>query len=167
MSFSRRRFLIGCAILSAWTLVGRVRGATLPSDARDLENVLEAWMEALLPSDELSPGAGKLGVQHELIHKASSNKQYLQLLEFGVRWANAEALKLGAANFTQLECERAEVIVARAETLGLQSMPGLFFYHTLRDAKHFYYGHKEAWSGVGFPHQPQPIGFMDYTEMPK
>jgi hypothetical protein len=167
MSFSRRRFIVGSAILSAWTLVGRVRGATLPNDPLGLEQMLEAWVETLLPSDEMGQGAGRLGVHLQIIEKAASKKQYLQLLELGVRWTDQEASKLGASRFTELSSDQAEAVVAGAESLGLQSMPGLFFYHTLRDAKSFYYGRKASWAGVGFPHAPQPLGFMDYAEAPK
>ncbi|MGJ8641690.1 MAG: gluconate 2-dehydrogenase subunit 3 family protein [Opitutaceae bacterium] len=166
MSFSRRHF-IGSLTLGMLTLVNRLKGAQLPKDSPALEAVLFAWMEVLLPSDDRSPGAGRLNVHLEIMEKARANRQYLQLLEIGVKWVNTESQKLAGKDFVKLSNEQAVAIVTKAESIGLQSMPGLFFYHTLRDGKQFYYAHKETWAGIGFPHTPQPLGYMDYTEAPK
>ncbi|HAV14613.1 MAG TPA: hypothetical protein DCX06_14145 [Opitutae bacterium] len=167
MPFSRRRFILGSFSLSCWTLASRLRGSTVPSNRSALESTLRAWVNTLLPADRSSPAAGDVGVHFEIIKKAESNRQYMQLLEIGVRWIENEATQLGITSFTQLDPAQAEFIVAKAEASGLQAMPGLFFYHTLRDAKAFYYSKEASWAGVGFPHQPQPLGYMDYAEAPK
>lgn len=166
MAFSRRRF-IGRCFLAFCTLTARLGGTTPATDPAGLEAALFAWMEVLLPTDNSSPGAGRLGVHRELIDEAKRRRQSMQLLKFGVNWANTEARKLGAKDFSDISYEQAREIVSKAESMGQQTIAGLFFDHTLRDGKQFYYAHKEAWGGIGFPHTPQPMGFMDYTEAPK
>ncbi|MEN8724853.1 MAG: gluconate 2-dehydrogenase subunit 3 family protein [Lentimonas sp.] len=133
----------------------------------DLELGLQAWVETLLPTDQHSPGAGSLGVHLDILEIAKSKLQYQQLLKVGMLWADTEARKWGALNFADLPVEQAELLVGKTESMGLQAMPGLFFYHTLKDAKAAYYTRKESWSGVGFPHAPQPLGYIDYAEAPK
>ncbi len=157
--------MIGSLVLGCSTLVGRLCGQTVSLPR--LELALQAWVETLLPSDEGSLGAGRLNVHLDVIELASENKQYQQLLEIGIRWADTEARKLGVEGFAELSPEQAEGLVSLAESMGLQSMPGLFFYHTLKDAKRVYFARKGSWGGVGFPHAPQPLGYMDYTEAPK
>ena len=91
---------------------------------------------------------------------------YSKLLRAGIRWADAQAAQFEGASFFQLnEADRVKVVM-QAESLGLKAVPGLFFYHAEKDARQFYYGHAESWAGVGFPHTPQPIGFLDYSEEP-
>lgn len=165
MQFSRRRFVLGSVLLGCSTLVGRLRGQVV--SLSNLERGLQAWVEVLLPSDEYSPGAGQLNVHLDIIESAKPKRRYQQLLKLGIQWADAEASKLGALSFADLATEQAETLVSQAELMGLQRMPGLFFHHTLNDAKKAYYVREESWSGVGFPHAPQPLGFMDYTEAPK
>ncbi len=167
MLFSRRRFVWAGLVVGLSTLAGRLRGQTNVVSAQVLESGLQAWVEALLPSDEMSPGAGRLDVHLEVLAKAAELRPYRQLLELGLRWADGEARQSGALNFAALDARSATAIVARAEAMGLNAMPGLFFYHTLRDAKAFYYLHEESWAGVGFPRAPQPFGYMDYAEAPK
>ena len=151
---------MGCA-----SLVGRLRGESVSSD--DMATCLQAWVETLLPTDDLSVGAGSLMIHLKVIEKADGISQYRSLLELGVVWANSAAKRHGASSFAALKPEQAEAVVAEAEASGLNAVSGLFFYHTLRDAKHYYYLDAASWPGVGFPHTPQPLGFMDFTEAPK
>lgn len=165
MQFSRRRFLWGSLLVGCASLVGRLKGESVSSD--DLTACLQAWVETLVPTDALSAGAGSLMIHLKVIEKAAGIAQYRRLLEMGVIWANTQAKQQGATSFAALKPEQAEAVVAEAEASGLNAIPGLFFYHTLRDTKHYYYLDAGSWPGVGFPHTPQPLGFMDFAEAPK
>jgi hypothetical protein len=165
MPVSRRRFILVTALSACWAMAGRLFGA-IPRDVADFELGLLAWVETLLPSDAVSPGAGRLNVHLEIIAKAEANARYVALLRAGIVWADAEARKRGKARFVELDTDAMEAVVSGAESMGLKTVPGLFFHHTLKDGSDFYYGHKESWASVGFPHPPQPIGFLAYTEAP-
>ncbi|MFQ3224785.1 MAG: hypothetical protein ACI8Z5_001037 [Lentimonas sp.] len=125
------------------------------------------WLDTLFPREGESPAASELQVQQQILEKAASLPQYHQLLVVGMRWADAQGVVLGAPTFAALDDAGREGVVARAEAMGPKSMPGLFFYHTLKDARQFYYEHASSWAGVGFPHAPQPYGHTDYMEAPK
>ena len=166
MSLSRRRFVLLTALVGLWARFGRLFASDSVKEDSQVEG-LGAWVDTLFPADGASPSGSALGVESQILEKAASIPQYQQLLSIGVRWAHAQALARGVASFAALDVEAREAVVAEAEAMGLQAPPGLFFYHTLKDARQFYYGHQASWDGVGFPHAPQPIGFTDYMEAPK
>ena len=166
MLVSRRRFLLLTAFSSLWTSASRLF-ATSSKGLDPLEGRLSAWLDTLLPRDGESPAASELQVPQQILTKAASIPQYRQLLEVGMRWADAQAVLLGAATFVELDEVGREVVVAQAEALTLKSMPRKFLYYTLKDGRQFYYEDAASWIGVGFPHAPQPYGFMDYMEAPK
>ena len=166
MYVSRRRFILVTSLIGLWLKCGRLLAAkNEPRDGTELG--LGAWVDTLFPADERSPSGSALGVQAQILEKAAAIAPYQELLSAGVRWANAQAVACGAESFTALSLEAREAVVAEAEAMGIRKMPRLFFYHTLKDARSFYYGQAGGWSAVGFPHTPQPLGFVDYMEAPK
>ena len=168
MYVSRRRFVVLTSLVALWARCGRLFAAKAQVAEGELE-ALGAWVDTLLPADDLSPSGCALGVQSQILEKAVSIAAYQTLLSVGLRWANAQAVVRGAVSFAALDGEAREAVVAEAEGEGegRRTPPGLFFYHTLKDAKQFYYEHEASWAGVGFPHTPQPLGFVDYMEAPK
>ncbi len=166
MSFTRRRFLLLSVLSAVWAGVGRLFGqqAEVASESSD---ALSGWMDTLFPADGESPAASELQVHEQILAKALAIPGYHNLLKAGIRWAETQAVARGATSFAALDEADRETVVTQAEAMGHKVMPGLFFYHTLRDGRKFYYGHRESWAGVGLPHAPQPIGFLDYTEAPK
>ena len=165
MSLSRRRFVLLTALLALWARFGRLFAADVK--VNDEAKVLGAWVDTLFPLDGESPAASELQVHQKIIEKSAGIPQYRQLLEVGMRWADAQAVVLGATSFASLDESGRVSVVSQAEAMGLKAMPGLFFYHTLKDARQFYYAHEASWAGVGFPHAPQPYGYTDYREAPK
>lgn len=166
MYVSRRRFVWVTALIGLWARFGQLFAAKVEAGDDEVE-ALGAWVDTLFPEDDQSPSGSALGVHVQVLDKAAAIAPYQTLLSGGLRWANAQAVARGAASFAALDVEAREAVVAEAEAMGNQRAPGLFFYHTLKDAREFYYGHEASWAGVGFPHTPQPYGFVDYMEVPK
>ena len=166
MSLSRRRFLLLTAFSALWASFSRLFAAT-PKRSDELSDRLSGWVDTLFPRDGDSPAASELRVHQQIIERAAGIPQYHQLLEVGMRWADAQAVLQGAATFAALDDAGRESVVAQAETMGTKAMPGLFFHHTLKDARQFYYEDAASWAGVGFPHAPQPYGYVNYMEAPK
>ena len=166
MVVSRRRFVLVTVLVGLWARFGQLFAAKPEAVDNEME-ALGAWVDTLFPEDDQSPSGSALGVQSQILEKAAAIAPYQTLLSVGLRWANAQAAERGAASFATLDVEAREAVVAEAEAMGRRTSPGLFFYHTLKDARQFYYGHETSWSGVGFPHAPQPLGFVDYMEAPQ
>ena len=145
------------------------RDSSSAADANEISRrpTLEAWVDTLYPADELTPSASSLEVPMQIERKATTVHNYTELLKRGTAWADAEAAKAGSASFADLDVTNQEAIVGVAESMPETSVPGMFFLHTLRDGALFYYGNRETWEAVGFPHPPQPTGFPDFAGPPK
>jgi hypothetical protein len=166
MSYSRRKFCLATLLAGASAPLGRL-SAQAAVDDQALETGLQAWMETLYPSDAISPGAGRLDVHLDILKKAKSNPDYIGLLKFGVRWADAGAKQAGKETFAALDPGSREIIVAKAETNGLKGLPGYFFQQTRLDGAEFYYSKQESWAGLGIGRPPQPIGYPFHSMPPK
>ena len=148
---------------SIWASVGRLFGNTAGKAEIDVET-LERWVETLLPSDELSPGAGELGVHLELVTMARKDPRALRLLVLGLAWVADEAKAVGSVPFAQLSLKDSGQIVAKSAGIERGEMPRVFFQYTLRVSKELYYSKPEAWAGLDLQRPPQPMGYMDYQE---
>lgn len=166
MRFTRRRILLLGLLGSLWASVGRLFGKTEATAEIDLQ-VLERWVETLLPTDAVSPGAGKLGVHAELLRIARKDPRAERLLILGLAWLSGEAIALGSRSFTDLSLDDCERIVAKAASMERTEMARVFFAYTLRISKELYYAKPEAWAGLGLQRPPQPMGYMDYREAPR
>jgi len=166
MTYSRRKFCLATLLAGCTAPLGRLSGAGA-GDGQALESGLQAWMETLYPSDEISPGAGRLNVHLDILNKARPDKNYIGLLKFGVRWADAGAKQLGKESFAALDSEAREQIMAKAEANGLSGLPGYFFQQTRRDGAVFYYSKKESWAGLAINRPPQPIGYPFHSMPPE
>lgn len=166
MRFSRRKFCLATLLAGCAAPLGRLSGAAAADDEA-LESGLQAWMETLYPSDEISPGAGRLNVHLEILNKARRDKNYIALLKFGIRWADAGARPLGKESFAALDSGAREKIVAKAEANGLSGLPGYFFQQTRLDGAEFYYSKKESWAGLAIDRPPQPIGYPFHSMAPQ
>jgi len=160
MNVSRRRFVAASG--GALVFSKKIEAAAVSEQ----HGGFAAWMDTLYPADNISPAASDLGVHLQIKEKAVSVRNYTELLKRGMAWADAEAPALGAKSFADLDESGREKIVSTAEAMEETSVPGLFFFHTLRDGAHFYYGHRESWTVVGFPRPPQPVGFPDFAVPP-
>lgn len=166
MSYSRRKFCLATLLAGCAAQVGRLPGAGAAGEDA-LESGLQAWMETLYPSDEISPGAGRLDVHLDILKKAKPDPDYTGLLKFGIRWANIEAKKLGKTSFAALDSDSRESIVAMAEANRLEGLQGYFFQQTRMDGAEFYYSRKESWAGLAIMRPPQPIGYPFHAMPPQ
>ncbi|MGZ0706975.1 gluconate 2-dehydrogenase subunit 3 family protein [Coraliomargarita sp. W4R53] len=162
---TRRRFILLSALVSLWGFVGRAWGQVSPK--RSMEVGLCAWLETLIPSDATSPGAGALHLETDLIRLAQETPQGYRLLYLGMRWADKEAQLQGSANFSALPAERANEIVAQAAAQPTGTGVRAFFEYSFRETKKIYYTKPESWVGLGIERPPQPMGYVDYTEVMK
>ncbi|WP_309005840.1 gluconate 2-dehydrogenase subunit 3 family protein [Pelagicoccus sp. SDUM812005] len=166
MRLPRRHFLVIVAASVWWADLGRLFGLPMGGTPADWSVGVRRWVDTLLPRDGSSPAASELQVHQQIVAKAAETPHYTRLLRAGMQWADKQARDRNASSFLSLHEAGREAIVAQAEAMGTKTMPGMFFYQTLKDARQFYYEHAASWPGVGFPHAPQPLGFPDYAEAP-
>jgi|GEM_PF-1747499 len=166
LKIPRRRFVFIATVISFGNFFAKLRGQENQKNEA-FEKGLQSWMEALFPSDADSPGAGKLNIHLDILKKGRGEKNYLHLMQTGVRWADREAIAKGKRSFPELDPKEAEAIVAKAEEKGTGDTVGLFFAHTLYDGTRYYYSRAESWSGIAYPHPPQPTGFVNHAEAPE
>lgn len=163
MVTSRRRFIFMSLLTTLWGCVGRVFGQTVAGPVYHQE--LCAWLEVLIPSDSISPGAGALHVEVDLIQFSRETPQRYKLLRAGVHWVIEEAKQSSGRRFSELSTEQAEAIVAKAADSELGTLPRAFFAYSFREGKRIYYTKPESWQGLGIARPPQPMGYMDYQEV--
>jgi len=171
MTLSRRRLL---ELLSAAILLAPIR-RLLAAPITELKQTLDtvqqrcfaAWIETLMPADEVSPGAGELGVPLQVADKAAVNPDYLALIRSGCRWLDTRARERGGMDFAELDEAEREAVVRLTESAERGSMPRSFFEQTLRDTYLYYYARQESWGMLDYRGPPQPLGFMDYTRPPQ
>lgn len=171
MTLSRRRLL---ELLSAAILLAPIRrllAAPITALKQTLDTAQQrcfaAWIETLMPADEVSPGAGELGVSLRVVEKAAMNPDYLALIRSGCRWLNTRSREPNGMDFAELDEAGREAVVRLAENAERGSMPRSFFEQTLRDTYFFYYARPESWGMLEYRGPPQPRGFMDYTRPPQ
>lgn len=127
---------------------------------------LEAWIDTLLPMDEVSPAASEFGVDADIANKARDDPSYLRLISKGCLWLDQQARKRGMQGFAQLDEAGRERIVSLAEQAKTRSVPRAFFERTRSDAFQYYYARPESWDMLNYAGPPQPQGFPDYTQAP-
>ena len=173
LSLSRRRFLLGSFATGIFGTSRRLLAATIMpgiTDRPDLNSnelrCLRAWIDTLLPADEVSPAASELKVDANIAQVARGNQDYLRLITMGCLWLNQQAGKQGGQAFEQLDDSDREQIVNLAEQAPARSAPKVFFERTRLDAFHYYYARPESWSMLNYPGPPQPYGFRDHAHPP-
>lgn len=167
MRQGRRRFFIGSGL--AW-LLSRVtpsRAAAQRSPAL-ADATLKAFVDVLIPSDEITPSASALDVDKQLLTVAKAKRAYQRLLEQGLDWLNTQSQADFGGNFPELSEGKREAIVRQAAAAAYNTLPRVFFERTRADAFSFYYSRPESWRGIAYYRgPPQPMGFMDYAKPPR
>jgi hypothetical protein len=126
-----------------------------------------AYLDALIPDDELGPGALELGVDRRMIARARESRRYGTFLDQGCRWLDDEAKERGAESFADLSEEGRNDVVALAAAAEPNTPPQRFFRATRHAAFFLYYAEPRAWAAIGYDGPPQPEGFMDYAAPPR
>ena len=146
-----------------------VFGTTAPKAAkRNQEDekylqTLVSYIDALVPSDDVGPGAIELGVHLKIIRKAKGSKRYQAVLERGCKWLDLKAKKFGGSHFGDLSPAKRDEVIAAAADSEINSLPRVFFQTTRNDVYFHYYAEPEAWVAMGYQGPPQPEGFADYA----
>lgn len=168
MPFTRRALLAAptraALTLSGAALVSRLLGTTrAEAEAR---STLEAYLDTLIPADELGPGALDLDVPEALETALARDASYRQLLDLGCAWLDDQAAFFGEKGFSALgENERSRIVLLAADGEP-GSLERTFFETTRRHVFRLYWTRPDAWAGIGYDGPPQPDGFMDYAEPP-
>ena len=165
-----RRYIFGVLTrAAAFVGFGRltVGSAVADSSVASGERTLAAYLDTLIPDDELGPGAVRLGVDKVFLAIAAKDQQARAYLEAGLPWLDEQARKTGGAAFTDLSDTEREAVVAAATEAELESLPRRFFEATRSGAFLHYYAHPQAWAAIGYDGPPQPQGFTDYASPPK
>lgn len=116
---------------------------------------LAAFLDVLLPADDLSPSASALGVHDGIAAFAPDVEGLASFVGGGTVWLNQAA----AAPFLDLPPEAREALVTWMAGSD-QSAPPFVFYSTVRRlAVEFYYAHPDAIAGYPLDVAPQPAGF--------
>ena len=168
MKLSRRQFIgstaATCALATALPAATRAAAAKGALSAERMA-VFSAFIDTLIPADELGPSASGLDVPARLIAKAGGEARVIRLFDRGCEWLDGQAGAFGGGFASLPEADR-ERVVQMAADQPERSLPEAFFKVVLRESLMLYYGRQQSWPGVGYLGPPQPEGFEDYAEPP-
>lgn len=128
-----------------------------------------AFIDTLIPEDEMSKSASALGVDTAILEFAETNEAYKLLILQGCEWLNAAAKYEGnkSGRFSeQPESARIKILEV-AENAGKgKAGPARFLKTILTHANDIYYSRPEVWKTLGYNGPPQPNGFADFARQP-
>lgn len=153
MQVSRRRALLvslGAALVPLAAMLPAMADAGGPDPA-----TLDAFLDVLLPADDLSPAASALGIGAEITDFATESPLFERLLAAGCQWLDA----LDARRFAELPDETQTAVVTFMSTSDFNEVPRRFYHLTRLLAVEFYYARAEAIAGFPLAVAPQPAGY--------
>ena len=128
-----------------------------------LTTVFPAFIDTLIPADQ-TPSATELQVDKDIIHDLKQDKRYLNICLLGCVWLDKTAQEAYQQAFSALNFRQRSALV---KTLAEQknNETAQFFFQYVRDKSfEYYYSKPQSWSGLGFNHPPQPLGYADYDQ---
>lgn len=153
---SRRQALIGLvgAALALTVLPPcAARAATDPSGAELA--TLRAYVDVLLPADDLTPAASALGVADAILDLAQGQELLGRLIAIVCDWLDAS----GAGAFATLSATDRETIVDYMAKADPDVLEGRFYRLIRLLAIDLYYARPEALAGLALAPSPQPLGY--------
>lgn len=162
MAFTRRAFI---KLLSLALVLRFPARALAANTGRDVETILPAFLDTLMPADE-TPAASELLIDRALLEKAETDNRYRQLLRRGCYWLDAMARKHYQTSFADLSDDQRIHIVELMEQSRSRSLARIFFTRVRNELFEHYYSHPAGWPGLGIERPPQPHGYMDYNKPP-
>jgi Gluconate 2-dehydrogenase subunit 3 len=163
VSLTRRDVLAG----ASGTGLGLSLGPSVGVWALDDSRTLAAYLDTMIPADELGPGALELGVLEAIEAAAAQDAGYRRLLALGCAWLDQQAAFFGAKEFGVLgDNERGRLVLFASEQAP-GSLARRFFEITQNRAFRVFWARPEAWAGIGYRGPPQPEGFLDYALAPE
>lgn len=161
---NRRRFLFLSLLWGVPGFAASALGAA--RDAPPLLETLRAFLDALIPSDDISPGAVDVGVDRRIVNAASKNLSYLNLITQGAKRLNEMSRDHFGEPFVSLDEKRRIEVVSLAEKASAKTPERRLFNQLRSDAFFHYYADARAWPSLGYDGPPQPRGFPDYDIAP-
>jgi hypothetical protein len=125
-----------------------------------------AYLDTLIPTDELGRGAIEAGVLEAIEATAAQDTGYRRLLDLGCTWLDEQASFFGEKAFVALGQNQRARLVLFASEQAFGSVPRVFFETTQAHAFRLFWARPEAWATIGYGAPPQPEGFIDYAEPP-
>ena len=163
LQLTRRQLLELLLPLAAW-LPAPMLLAAATGDVAPAARSFAAFLDRLIPADEVSPSASEVGVDAAILADAQKNRQLARLVELGVRWLDGEARRDGAQAFHEMAEDRQLLVMRTAERQRPGSVPRVFFENMRHQAVGHYYADPRSWPALGYAGPPQPKGFMDYQQ---
>lgn len=154
-SESRRRLykIVGAFLLSA-SIKSVSAASQTPANKRD-QATLAAFLNTLLPADELSGSATDLGVDRQLWAFAKTSADFRKLVDYGCRWLNMT----GSTPFADLPGEQQIAIVDWMSRADWNEIPRRFYELVRQVAIELYYSNPAALNGLPLHRSPQPQGY--------
>lgn len=113
-----------------------------------------AFLDTLLPRDELSGSASDLGIPRQMLMESRGDPQYARLIRLGCRWLDLAA----EGSFAEAAPRVREVIVEWMTTSDWDEVPRRFYALVRQRAVTLYYSRSEGWRGLPVTQPPQPVG---------
>ena len=172
MKLTRRAFLtlgaLGAGVVAGGTFSWRwLRGRSTPQWDGEHISLLRAVVDALVPADQLSPGALALGIDRELIEASRDDDSLRRLLFRGGAKLQQAARRAGAASFPALPTASKVDLLRETEAAPRESPQRRLFDRLRQETLARYYARPESWDALCYQGPPQPLGFMDYAEAPR
>ena len=151
----RRRLLaiVGAFFLGqAFDVSAAVAGAA-PSSLE--QTTFAAFLDVLLPRDDLSGSATDLRVDGQLWALAGDDARFRRLIELGCQWMNMT----GGPPFTELSAGQQIAVVEWMSHSDWDQVPRRFYELVRQTAVTAYYSDPAAWRGMTIVRPPQPLGY--------
>jgi hypothetical protein len=146
----RRRALIALASAGLVPLL-----APFAATAAGRPETLDAFLDVLLPADDLSPAASVLGIGEDLRAMTAPGTPYAQLTDLALNWLDG----LDSVPFAGLAPATQVQVVQFMAAADYNEIPGRFYHLTRALAVELYYARPEAITGFPLNSAPQPAGY--------
>ena len=152
----RRRFVL--FLLSAFpsaVLAGKSGGAT-PGQLR-LEATLSAYLDTLLPRDDLSPSSSDLGLHRQVLAESGTSRFESRLIRAGCAWLDLAA----EGPFMDASPAVREVIVTWMAASDWNQVPRRFHEVMRQRVLELYFSRIDTLGGLPIHQPPQPGGYPE------
>jgi hypothetical protein len=130
----------------------------LPAHARApaiRARALDAFLDTLLPADDLGPAAGALGIGGEIRAYAPEGSDLHRLIAMGTGWLDG----LDARSFADLPEPLRHDVLRFLEQADRAQVPGRFFFVMRQFAMELYHARADTVAGLPINPAPQPEGY--------
>lgn len=120
------------------------------------QTTLAAFLDVLLPRDDLSGSATDLRVDAQIWTLAENDAHFRRLTGLGCEWLDAT----GGPPFAELTTEQQIAVVEWMANSDWNQIPRRFYELVRQTALVAYYANPAAWRGMSIARPPQPLGYL-------